>query len=138
MDTNLEESLENLKGISRSLNTVSDGMTHAITALEKRLQVLNLGIECWVSCDNIGAQGVGYLRLGSHWVIAYRQGERTVPLINATRIERCLGVQALPQLINELQLSATHIINQVEAATKVAQRVVSALSDVQSSAKDNP
>jgi hypothetical protein len=132
-------SIQELSIVAKDLNSASDELGKAISAIDAVLQSLGLGIETWtriVHSDSGDGQyysyrDLGYAKVGNKWGVTLRsvRGDVQDPdgessdywLFNeAPRWMRLEGVDKLPALIDSLVKSAA------EATTKIQSKAVEA------------
>jgi hypothetical protein len=134
-----------LADVSGVLNASTDEFSKAIAPLEKGLQSLNLGIECWVPVKTYGGEDgdferheLGYARIDGTWGIALRVVEgnerwaeahtQSWLFNNGPRADRLDAIEKLPELLERLIKKADSMTKKIKESTQQAREVGSAIS----------
>jgi hypothetical protein len=133
--------LKQLAASSKTLNSASDELGASISALDKVLHKLNLGIKSWVFVsgydDDNGPYDVkhlGYAKVGHAWGIALRTMTGHNHYVDETHREeswlfndapRWLRIEALPKLPELF----TQLLKDVDAATQRVKEMSSFAND---------
>jgi hypothetical protein len=140
-------SFEKLSSAAKNLNSVSDELGRAITAIDYILQRLNLGVPTWVQIhggtdertgEEYWSRDVGYSKIGNRWGIALctREGDYTSHdeerreewLFNdAPRWLRVEGVEKIPDLLEELIKNTEKTTEKIKGKIGRAKQLAGAL-----------
>lgn len=142
----VQNSFKALSAIASSLNSASDELTKVVVILDESLRKLNIGLEVWVDYADYAidpnqeydADQIGYCKVNSLWGIYLRHIRGLYHFDNSCQIEgpwlfndaprdmRLRSVDAIPELIEELNKKAS------ETAAKLEQKTdeVRALAEV--------
>jgi len=128
----LAQSLESLCATAAQLNKSSESMNAIFRSVEKALNEANIGLEVWVSDEEMA---VGYARYLHEWrLVIDRAGgveegtdeahggqgaDQYCPLHQATRKERIAAFQQLPRLLVALNEAAQHMLGTIQEAKSV-------------------
>jgi hypothetical protein len=145
-----DASLRKLSKVSQELNKVSDDLSKELTAIEKALNTLNLGVSAWLRLssersydDGVGSYltdvvDIGYARVKGKWGLVYLgycdemgidEGMSAEPLHNASRKIRIDAVEKLPELIDRLSESALKTTTKAQVSVAKAREISNALSE---------
>jgi hypothetical protein len=141
--------LDDLAAVANQLNTASDRLNTALSAIQLRLAEMSIGVARWVPLDDTRvdlqdrdetgveewkAWQLGFDRCGDGWVLMVRlahfndedpdgdwwEFKDERPLLRASRELRLHAVRALPALFRDLQKEATDVLDCVEEAHRLA------------------
>ena len=138
-----------LKAAATELNSVSDELGDAISAIEATLKELNLGISGWVKVhsyedeDGNGdyyARELGYAKVSSKWGIALRIRQGNEYADDRERIEAWLfndaprwfrveAVDRLPELLDGLTKEAYKAAEEIRSKIGHAKQVVAGIKE---------
>ena len=133
-----------------NINTASDELGEAISALDATLKKLNLGISAWSKLagsehpdGEYWSRDVGYTKVGNKWGIAlrttsgnfnYGEGDEEVWLFNeAPRWLRIEAVGSIPDLLEALVKRAEETTEKIKKKTKQAFELAAAIKAVEES-----
>jgi hypothetical protein len=141
-------SIKQLSLVANDLNKASDELGQAISAIDKVLQSLNIGIPTWVKIHGgedpythmeYWSRDVGYAKIGNRWGIALctREGDYTNPdeerseswLFNdAPRWLRVDGVEKIPDLLEALIKNTEETTKKIRSKTAEAKNLAVAIT----------
>ncbi len=141
----VHSSFARLSAVASKLNTASDELAQAVSALDESLKTLNLGITCWHryagDMPDVGrfwADYIGYAKVGPKWGIALSKtsghtefedvGTNDEWLFNdAPRALRIGAVEHIPTLIDKLIEAGEKTVDNIQAKATETKLLAAAL-----------
>lgn len=142
-----DDQFKRLKNLGKLLSHESDALTNTLKEIEKELNALGLGIDCWTEGAFLnesmplddGSSLTAYYRLGygrykRSWGLLVHEGveetdvnQETYPLVDAKRHVRVAAVNELPKLINELLKRVEKLRDDLRTPSELALQILSSL-----------
>lgn len=140
-------SFKQLSVAANNLNQASDDLGKAISVIDAAIKKLNLGVATWVQISgyvdenaDYWSHDLGYAKVGAKWGIALRttsgnhQWDESHTSENwlfndAPRPLRIEGIQALPELIDELTKAAEDTTKTIKRKAPEAYQIALAIAE---------
>jgi len=134
--------------VATDLNSASDELTEAISAINTVLQGLNIGLATWTTIDSgnglpddgsYWSRSLGYAKIGNKWGIALRDvaGDANYPneelcdewLFNdAPRWLRLAGISKIPDLLETMVKTTQETTKKIRVKTAEAEQLAAVIA----------